>query len=148
MTYIDEIIKSTINKIVDNVANNISKKQMSEIEKLLEMASELEFSFQKVKLQIKKTQKISPSGFCVRYRISNKMCEFMNIPYCLLISRTDVTRFINQYIKINNLKDPKRCFILDDKLKILFGNEEKIYWFWLQKYISPHLYKIHMIKYF
>lgn len=157
---------------IDEISNKITKidihqeSLMPKFEKLLAMLTSLDLQIKEIKsqeknvvkeminnkkiLRMEKAQKLSPSGFCVRCRISNKMCEFMNIPYCFFISRTDVTRFVNQYVKNNNLNDPieKRFIILDDKLKILFGNEEKINRYCLQKYLSPHIYKICLIKYF
>lgn len=51
--------------------------------------------------------------------ISDEMCEFMGIPLNSKRSQTDVTKYINSYIKCNNCYDPtfKRRIIPDSKLK-------------------------------
>ena len=86
--------------------------------------------------------KNSPSGFAKPNKISDELCDFIGEPHGTEKSRTDITRFINAYIKEHNLNKPenKRFILPDDKLrKILNVNEsEEINYFILQKLISHH----------
>ena len=84
---------------------------------------------------------VSPcSTFCKPKKISNEMCDFMDIPHGSSKTRTDLTRFINDYVKKNNLNNPqnKRMIIPDDTLKNLLKIEdgEQITYFEMQKYIT------------
>lgn len=55
--------------------------------------------------------------------------------------RTEVTKKLWVYIKENNLQDPddKRTIVADDKLKKVFGGEEKVNMFAMTKLVSAHL---------
>jgi len=77
------------------------------------------------KKQLKKSRKDdpnkpkrAPSGFAKPTKISNVLCDFLDIPHGELIARTDVTKKVTQYIKKQNLQVPenKRRFIPDTKL--------------------------------
>ena len=46
-----------------------------------------------------------PSGFAVPSKISNQLCNFMKKPEGSEAARTEVTRYIIQYIE-NNLQNP------------------------------------------
>ena len=62
-----------------------------------------------------------------------------------LISRSEVTKFINKYITEKGLKHPEngRQIILDDKLRELLSPPEGVVvtYLNLQKYLSPHYVK-------
>ena len=45
-----------------------------------------------------------PSGFAVPTKISDELCEFMQKPKGSSAARTEVTQYIIQYIKDNNLQ--------------------------------------------
>tara|TARA_Y100000389_G_scaffold50722_1_gene46436 strand:+ start:21105 stop:21671 length:567 start_codon:yes stop_codon:yes gene_type:complete len=84
----------------------------------------------------------TPSGFAKPSKISDEMCVFMQIPTGSERSRTDVTRFINSYVKEKDLYNPvNRRFILPDQnlKKLLRVTEsDEVSFFLLQKLISPH----------
>ena len=84
----------------------------------------------------------SPSGFAKPNKISNELCDFIGVPHGTEKSRTDITRYINAYVKEHNLNKPtnRRVIIPDDKLKsILKINEgEEVTFFILQRLISHH----------
>ena len=85
------------------------------------------------------------NGFNRPIAISESLRTFLQLEGDVLISRSDVTRRINQYIRENNLKHPDngRIIVLDDKLRALFTpNEgEEITFLNIQRYISPHYIK-------
>ena len=86
--------------------------------------------------------KNSPSGFAKPNKISDELCDFIGLPHGTEKSRTDITRFINTYVKENNLNKPenKRFILPDEKLKKILnvGDNEDINYFILQKLISHH----------
>jgi chromatin remodeling complex protein RSC6 len=83
-----------------------------------------------------------PSGFVRPSKLSNELAEFLGKPIGTEMARTDVSRLINSYIRVNNLQDPRngRNINPDTKLRALLklgGNDELTY-FNLQKYMRPH----------
>ncbi|MBP9816659.1 MAG: hypothetical protein KBD05_01360 [Candidatus Pacebacteria bacterium] len=55
--------------------------------------------------------------------------------------RSEVTKKIWEYIKKNDLQNPKnkRNILADDKLKVLFGGKAEVTMFEMTKLISPHM---------
>ena len=82
------------------------------------------------------------SKFCSPYKISNELAEFLGKTSGTEISRIDVTREINKYIRLNNLQDSenKRIINPDTKLSTLFklNNGDELTYFNIHKYITPH----------
>ena len=85
------------------------------------------------------------NGFNRALEISPKLREFLGTDEGQMVSRSEVTRRVNQYIKDNNLKHPDngRIIILDDKLTDLLAPPEgvQVTFLNMQKYISPHYVK-------
>ena len=96
------------------------------------------------KKQKKKTNKPKrePSGFAKPTEISQQLCEFLNKPYGTEMARTEVTKYINEYIKSNNLQQTqdKRKIVPDNKLSQLLGckKSDEVTYFNLQKWMKPH----------
>ena len=84
----------------------------------------------------------SPSGFAKPNKISDELCDFIGVPHGTEKSRTDITRYINAYVKEHNLNKPtnRRVILPDEKLKKIFRmkNEEEVTFFVLQRLISHH----------
>ena len=85
------------------------------------------------------------NGFNRKQEITPKLREFLGLPEGELISRSEVTKFINKYITDKGLKHPEngRQLILDDKLKELLQPPADVIvtYLNLQKYLSPHYIK-------
>ena len=85
------------------------------------------------------------NGFNRKQEITPKLREFLGLPEGELISRSEVTKFINKYITDKGLKHPDngRQLILDDKLKELLQPpaDVTVTYLNLQKYLSPHYVK-------
>ena len=85
----------------------------------------------------------APSKFCTPTKISDKLSVFLGIEKGTEISRVNVTREINKYIRLNNLQDKQNRTIInpDTKISTLFGlnNEDKLTHLNIQKYIGYHL---------
>lgn len=86
-----------------------------------------------------------PSGFVKPSKITAELAHFLGLPLDVEIARTEVSKEINKYIKAHNLKDPAngRNINPDAKLTTLLnlGNEDKLNYFNLQKYIKHHFVK-------
>lgn len=84
----------------------------------------------------------TPSGFAKPSKISDEMCEFMKIENGSERSRTDVTRFINSYVKEKNLYNPvnRRIILPDPVLKKILrvGDNDEVSFFKLQSLLSNH----------
>ena len=137
--------------IKDNLVGTIIEKvntlftSFKEVQALLKVLSKEYDKQQKIieKAQKKRQNaKNSPSGFAKPNKISDELCDFIGVPHGTEKSRTDITRFINTYVKEHNLNKPenKRFILPDDKLKKILnvGDKEDINYFILQKLISHH----------
>ena len=82
------------------------------------------------------------TGFAKPAYISNELCKFMNIPDGTSMARTDVTKYIIQYIKDKKLPDEedKRKIKPDKKLKTLLNIKptDEVTYFNLQQYMNKH----------
>ena len=82
------------------------------------------------------------SGFAVPTKISKDLCKFMNQPDGTEMARTEVTKYIIQYIKDNNLPDSKNKKVIkpDKRLKSLLKlqKNDEVTYFNLQKYMNKH----------
>jgi chromatin remodeling complex protein RSC6 len=83
-----------------------------------------------------------PCGFMRPQKISNELAEFLGKPVGTEMVRTDVSRLINSYIRVNNLQDPQngRKINPDAKLRALLkiGENDELSYFNLQSYMGPH----------
>jgi chromatin remodeling complex protein RSC6 len=90
------------------------------------------------------------NGFNRKQEITPKLRDFLGLPEEELISRSEVTKFINKYITEKGLKHPDngRQLILDDKLKELLQPPADVIvtYLNLQKYLSPHYVKKEPVK--
>ena len=85
------------------------------------------------------------SSFTTPMRISNELAKFIGKPAGTEMARTDVSRHINTYIRVNNLQDPQNGRIInpDSKLQKLLrlGKNDELTYFNLQKYMKPHFHR-------
>ena len=85
------------------------------------------------------------SGFAVPTKISKDLCKFMGKPEGSEMARTEVTKYIIQYIKNNKLPDKtnKKIIKPDSALKSLLDlkPEDEVTYFNLQKYMNKHFVK-------
>ena len=89
--------------------------------------------------------KRAPSGFAKPSEISKSLCDFLGKPIGTEMARTEVTKYITQYIKTHNLQNPenKRHIIPDAKLGNLLNvqDNEVVTYFNLQKFMKHHFPK-------
>ena len=87
-----------------------------------------------------------PCGFAVSTKVTPEMSDFMGRPHGELISRIEITKYLNKYIKEQNLEHPdnKQIIVPDDKLWIILGDDarnDRITHFTIQKYLNKHFVK-------
>jgi chromatin remodeling complex protein RSC6 len=99
-----------------------------------------------LKLLNKPKKERKPCGFALPSPISDDMCAFLGRPNGSLVSRIEITQFINDYIKKFSLENPsnKQFIIPNDPLWLILGNDardKKLTHFTIQKYINKHFIK-------
>jgi chromatin remodeling complex protein RSC6 len=86
------------------------------------------------------------NGFNRKQDVSPKLREFLGLPEGELISRSEVTKRINVYVKEQGLKHPDngRVIIMDEKLTNLLEPppDTQITFLNIQKFLSPHYIKV------
>jgi chromatin remodeling complex protein RSC6 len=85
------------------------------------------------------------NGFNRKQDVTPKLRAFLGLTDGDLISRSEVTKFINKYITEQGLKHPEngRQIVLDDTLRDLLAPpaDVQVTYLNLQKYLSPHYIK-------
>lgn len=99
-----------------------------------------------LKLLNKPKKERKPCGFALPSLVSDDMCTFLGRPNGSLVSRIEITQFINDYIKKFSLENPtnKQFIIPNDSLWLILGNDardKKLTHFTIQKYINKHFIK-------
>ena len=83
-----------------------------------------------------------PSGFAKPSDVSNELCKFMGRNTGTQITRTEVTQYLIQYIKENQLQfsENKKIILPDEKLKNLVGVDgtTEVTYFNLQGLMNKH----------
>tara|TARA_Y200000002_G_scaffold379643_1_gene389379 strand:+ start:2055 stop:2681 length:627 start_codon:yes stop_codon:yes gene_type:complete len=86
--------------------------------------------------------KQQPSGFAKPGFISPELCNFLGVSNGTEMARTDVTKYLTEYIKKNELQDQanRRIILPDKKLKGLLQSkdDDTITYFNLQSYMKIH----------
>lgn len=156
------------------MSNNVEKKDSSNVTSNKESFSELLSCIQTIKQQLTNLTKVvkdtekrvnkriktlekenkksknkgnkQPSGFANPTNVSKQLCEFMEKPLDTKMARTDVTKYIIQYIKQNKLEDPTNAKIIkpNNALKSLFdikNNNEVLTYFNMQRHMNKHFLK-------
>ena len=88
-------------------------------------------------------RKRKPSGFASPTRVSPELCLFMGRQVGELISRTETSKFLSNYISSNQLTDPQNKTIIrpDATLAGLLGDDaqqNEITYFTIQRYMNRH----------
>jgi chromatin remodeling complex protein RSC6 len=131
---------SAIEQIDDKIKQQ--KTEIHQMEKQFQILKKLTFSFiENTKKPVKKTKK--PSGFMLPVLISPELCKFLNIDEGSHAARTEVTRYLIQYIQEHNLTHPdkKTLVIPDEPLADLLGPDldlDTLTRFTMQKCMNRH----------
>lgn len=135
LTEIDEITKKL------KVFQTDLKKLQKEHQKL-----QKKHTSKKTKVDENGNKIVQKTGFALPVPLSDQLCAFLKMPLGTHLSRTDVTREVNKYIKEQKLQDPEngRNILPDKLLKELLqpGQDDVVSYFNLQRYLSPHFSKL------
>ena len=86
-----------------------------------------------------------PSGFAKPTKISDELCQFMKKDSGAKVARTEVTQYLIEYIKHNNLQKPDNRKIIEpnSELRTLLGVQDKdeVTYFNLQRHMNKHFIK-------
>jgi chromatin remodeling complex protein RSC6 len=135
--------ENVVQLLADKIANLalLVKDIQSSIKPVLKEHDKLRKIVERIQKKRDNARK-SPSGFAKPNKISDELCDFIGVPHGTEKSRTDITRYINAYVKEHNLNKPtnRRIILPDDKLKniLKINNEEEVTFFILQRLISHH----------
>lgn len=137
----DEISELLKNVQARSALDNAIKASVKSIEKkVARMTKLMEKSTKK-----KRTGQNKVSGFEKPTAISDELAKFVGEPIGALLARTAISKKIHEYVKANNLQDPKNRRIInpDAKLKKLLktGPNDELSYFNLQKYLKVHFKK-------
>ena len=124
------------------------KETMSSLNKKLKLLEKRTQRQQKLYLKSQSKQKRvikKPSGFATPTPISESLCKFLDKPCGTQVARTEVTKYIVQYIKDNNLqnKENRKLIDPDSKLRSLLDikPKDKLNYFNLQSFMNKHFIK-------
>ena len=136
---VDDVIKVLVDKIASLAG--IVKDIQSSLKPVLKEHDKLKKVVERIQKKRDNARK-SPSGFAKPNKISDELCEFICVPSGTEKSRTDITRYINAYVKEHNLNKPtnRRVILPDEKLKKILNPKagEEVTFFVLQRLISHH----------
>jgi chromatin remodeling complex protein RSC6 len=143
----DEEIKEEFSLILlglGTLKQHITKLQnnMRGLEKSVRKRGE-KYEREKEKREAKKPRRLS--GFAVPTRITEELCEFMGVGAGTKVARTEVTQYIIEYIRENELqeKENRKNIVPDSKLKKLLNidSSDEINYFNIQRYMNKHFIK-------
>ena len=144
-------IQQNLTKIKTQMMNGISdiQQQLRMLEKQYKQLKKEETKEAKEAREAKKNGgDIKPqkkiTGFNISEKMSNELCDFMKLPHNSERSRTEITKYILEYINTNKLQDnTERKYIkMNDELKTLFKLEnidKELSYFNIHKYINKHI---------
>jgi upstream activation factor subunit UAF30 len=94
---------------------------------------------------LKAAERSKNNGFNRPQNITHDLAEFLGVDDSEMLSRSEVTRRVNKYIRDNDLKHPDngRIIVMDDKIKNLLKPPDgiQISFLNMQRYLSPHYVK-------
>ena len=120
-----DIVKTNINNIKQSITD--LEKYFKKLEKKnLELQTKLSKQNNNTQSNINTTNKrkrklTQISEISTPIKISNELCDFINIPHNSKVSRTNITRSIINYIKTNKLSK-QNIIYPDEKLSKLLNN--------------------------
>jgi chromatin remodeling complex protein RSC6 len=151
----EEVVSAEVTPTEEKESENLVQVLVDKISSLTTLNKEIQVVLKQVARDYDKLKKIvdkiqkkrenarkSPSGFAKPNKISDELCDFIGVPRGTEKSRTDITRYINTYVKEHNLNKPtnRRVILPDEKLKAILNVKEgeEVTFFILQRLISHH----------
>lgn len=120
-----------------SVINQIKGLEKTVKKKMKQQRREMDKNEKKMKKKKAKSQ----SNVAIPIDVSEKLSRFMGLKEGQQVARMEVTKYIMDYIKTNNLLNPNnnQYIVPDSKLNTLFSdNNESLTYFNMQKHINKH----------
>jgi chromatin remodeling complex protein RSC6 len=142
--YFDQYIKVLETELEQSRDNKNRKVNVRTWRLLLNEIKRLKTVSLRVMKKPKRRSENAQSGFMKPVKISDEMAQFAGWNTGDLKSRVDVTKYICNYIKENNLQNPtdRRQIVADEKLSRLLNydqtSDNPLTYYLLQKKIQPH----------
>lgn len=142
--YFDQYIKVLETELEQSRDNKNRKVNVRTWRLLLNEIKRLKTVSLRVMKKPKRRSENAQSGFMKPVKISDDMAQFAGWNTGDLKSRVDVTKYICNYIKENNLQNPtdRRQIVADEKLSKLLNYDQSsdnpLTYYLLQKKIQPH----------
>lgn len=148
----DDSFSEEIKEIFSSVLTNISSLKIQ----LTALTSQIKTAEKRVHKKMKQLDKElkrnknkgnrQPSGFAKPTKISPALCKFMALPEGSEMARTEVTKYIIQYVKDNKLQNPTDAKLIkpNNELKSLLNlndNDGDLTYFNIQRYMNKHFVK-------
>ena len=148
----NENFSEEINEIFSSVLTNISSLKIQ----LTALTSQIKLAEKRVHKKMKQLDKElkrnknkgnrQPSGFAKPTKISPALCKFMELPEGSEMARTEVTKYIIQYIQNNKLQNPTDAKLIkpNNELKSLLDlndNDGDLTYFNIQRFMNKHFVK-------
>jgi len=148
----NENLSEEIKDIFSSVLSNISsiKLQLTALTSQIKSAEKQVYKKMKqLDKEVKKNKNKGnrqPSGFAKPTKISSELCIFMELPEGSEMARTEVTKYIIQYVKNNQLQNPTDAKLIkpNTELKSLLNlkeNDGDLTYFNIQRYMNKHFVK-------
>ena len=138
-------------KLLISELTNLKREITSVCAQVRSLEKETNKRFKRYKKQEEKLNKRGnkkPSGIAVPQKISSELSDFMGMEEGKEVARTEVTKYIIQYIKDNNLQDPTNNKLIkpDNNLSSLLdtnkeGKDVEVNYFNIQRFMNKHFIK-------
>ena len=146
-------ISDDIKEIFSSVLTNISsiKLQLTALTSQIKgVEKQVHRKMKQLEKEVKKNKNKGnrqPSGFAKPTRISSELCKFMELPEGSEMARTEVTKYIIQYVKNNHLQNPTDAKLIKPniQLKSLLEIKDKdgdLTYFNIQRFMNKHFVKV------
>jgi len=136
------MFESEFKEVLDNLSD--FKKTITQFQNKVRMLEKKvqRYEVTSNKKRKKQNKEKQSKGICKPVLISDELCSFIGKEKGTQMARTEVTKYLIQYIKENKLQqdDNKRIIQPDDNLKNLLKieNNEEVNFFNIQKFMNPH----------
>jgi chromatin remodeling complex protein RSC6 len=152
-TKTDNNISEDIKEIFSSVLGNISsiKLQLTALTSQIKgVEKQVYRKMKQLDKEVKKNKNKGnrqPSGFAKPSQISPELCKFMALPEGSEMARTEVTKYIIQYVKDNELQNPSNAKLIkpNNELKSLLNLNESdgdLTYFNIQRFMNKHFVKV------
>ena len=146
-TTISDEVKEIFSPITDNISS--IKLQLTALSSQIKgVERQIVKKMKQLDKELKKKSKGNkqPSGFAMPSKISPELCKFMEIPEGSEMARTEVTKYIIQYIQDNKLQNPDDAKRIEPNLELksllnIKENDGNLTYFNIQRFMNKHFVK-------